>query len=157
MNLLLWHYWHPKNMYLYYKPPITFGYLASFRLVIWQNFDATVGRLLMRQLADERTSLFPFCQRKSRLSLCLTLPLADSPHRGWMPDTWIWSYTSELRVPCSDTHTSDKYLPLLLRPYPALGIRYVGPLPDIPKRSAGQGLSSLTMNRSTIRPLHSFP
>jgi hypothetical protein len=98
-------------MYLYYKPPITFGYLASFRLVIWQNFDATVGRLLMRQLADERTSLFPFCQRKAWLSLCLTLPLTDSPHMGWMPDAWIWSYTSGVRVSCSDTHTSDKYFP----------------------------------------------
>ena len=70
---------------------------------------------------------FPFCQRKARLSLCLTVPLADSPHMGRMQDAWIWSYTSGVRVSCSDTHTSDKYLPLLLRPYPALGIRYVGP------------------------------
>ena len=70
-----------------------------------------VGRFLMRQLANERTLWFPFCQHKARLSLCLTLPLADSPHMGWMPDAWIWSYTSELRESCSDMHTSDKYSP----------------------------------------------
>ena len=100
--------------------------------------------------------LFPFCQRKVRLSLCLTFPLADSPHKGWMPDAWIRSYTSGVRVSCSDMHTSDKYSPccsdhILLSGFGLLG------KPNIPKRSAGQGLSSTTMNRSTIHPLHSFP
>ena len=92
---------------------------------------------------------FPFCQRKARLSLCLTVPLADSPHMGRMQDAWIWSYTSGVRVSCSDTHTSDKYSPccsdhILLSGFGMLG------KPNIPKRSAGQGLSSTTMNRSTI-------
>ena len=114
-----------------------------------------VGRPLMWQLAKERAFWFPFCQRKARLSLCLTVPLADSPHMGRMPDVWIWSYTSGVRVSCSDTHTSDKYSPccsdhILLSGFGMLG------KPNIPKRSAGQGLSSPTMNRSTIHPLHSF-
>ena len=92
---------------------------------------------------------FPFCQRKVRLSLCLTVPLADSPHMERMQDAWIWSYTSGVRVSCSDTHTSDKYSPccsdhILLSGFGMLG------KPNIPKRSAGQGLSSTTMNRSTI-------
>ena len=95
---------------------------------------------------------FPFCQRKARLSLCLTVPLADSPHLGRMQDAWIWSYMSGVRVSCSDTHTSDKYSPccsdhILLSGFGMLG------KPNIPKRSAGQGLSSTTMNRSTIHPL----
>ena len=114
-----------------------------------------VGRPLMWQLAKERTLRFPFCQRKARLSLCLTVPLADSPHMGRMQDARIWSYTSGVRVFCSDTHTSDKYSPccsdhILLSEFGMLG------MPNIPKRSAGQGLSSTTMNRSTIHPLHSF-
>ena len=125
-------------------------------MVIWQVFVWLFGILLMWQLAKERAFWFPFCQRKARLSLYLTVPLADSPHMGRMQDAWIWSYTSGVRVSCSDTHTSDKYFPccsdhILLSGFGILG------KPNIPKRSAGQGLSSPTMNRSTIHPLHSFP
>ena len=154
VNLLLWLY--ALNTIFLYNLHWPFGYMASFRLVIWHTFDVAVGRLLMWQLAKERTLRFPFCQRKARLSLCLTVPLADSPHMGRMQDARIWSYTSGVRVSCSDTHTSDKYSPccsdhILLSGFGMLG------KPNIPKRSAGQGLSSTTMNRSTIHPLHSFP
>ena len=53
----------------------------------------------------------------------------------------------------SDTHTSDKYSPYCSDHILLSGFGVSG-RPDIPKLSAGQGLSSLTMNRST-HPRHS--
>ena len=53
----------------------------------------------------------------------------------------------------SDTHTSDKYSPYCSDHILLSGFGVSG-MPDIPKLSAGQGLSSLTMNRSN-HPRHS--
>lgn len=70
-----------------------------------------------------------------------------------MPKVWYSSYTSQVWVSWSDTHTSDKYSPYCSGHILLSGFGVSGG-PDIPKLSAGQGLSSLTMNRST-HPRHS--
>ena len=70
-----------------------------------------------------------------------------------MPKVWYMSYTSELRVSWSDTHTSDKYSPYYSDHFLLSGFGVSGK-PDIPKLSAGKGLSSHTMNRSN-HPRHS--
>ena len=70
-----------------------------------------------------------------------------------MPKVRYRSHTSGVRVSCSDTHTSDKYSPYCSDHILLSGFGVSGG-PDIPKLSAGQGLSSLTMNHST-RPRHS--
>ena len=70
-----------------------------------------------------------------------------------MPKVWYSSYTSEVRVFWSDTHTSDKYSPYCSDHILPSGFGVSGK-PDIPKLSAGQGLSSFPTSRST-HPRHS--
>ena len=78
---------------------------------------------------------------------------ADSTHWAWMPKVYYSSYTSEVRVFWSGTHTSDKYSPYCSDHILLSGFG-VSDKPDIPKLSAGQGLSSFTTNRSN-HPRHS--
>ena len=69
-------------------------------------------------------------------------------HKGWCS-----SYTSEVRVSWSDTHTSDKYSPYCSDHFLLSGFGVSGG-PDIPKLSAVKGLSSFLTNHST-HPRHS--
>ena len=85
---------------------------------------------------------------------CTLLFLRRQPSLVWIPKVWCRSYTSAVRVSWSDTHTSDKYSPYCSDHILHLGFGMSGK-PDIPNSSAGQGLSSPAMNRST-RHRHSF-
>ena len=78
---------------------------------------------------------------------------ADSPHWEWMPKVWYSSYTSQVRV-SFQIRTLLTSIPLTAQTISCSQDSVYRAGPDIPKLSAGQGLSSLTMNRST-HPRHS--
>ena len=70
-----------------------------------------------------------------------------------MPKVWYSSYTSQVRV-SFQIRTLLTSIPLTAQTISCSQDSVYRAGPDIPKLSAGQGLSSLTMNRST-HPRHS--